>query len=267
MPLLPGVACLDPTGKEIWVRFQYERLREICYRCSRFTHPTSRCPKPSRPGEGIERPTKDNYGPWMRAKELLGKHYPAKKQVPLDVQDEQMENGKMQDLDGDNNADITSSLPDGTGGGSVSKKRKVMEEAILSLIKENAPRAHTGMMNTVAELITDLHDASPIHASASKPSWKKMARATKVKYQPSTLELVQAFDIVAEGRSLELDGGQQHAGDTGVPAVPLLGSRCVVILSPIFPLVVGGILRLFLSLLGEKQIPRLAVQVLCFEMF
>ncbi|KAJ4838676.1 hypothetical protein Tsubulata_003108 [Turnera subulata] len=223
VPLLPCVACLDPTGKEIWMRFQYERLGEICYRRSRFTHQTSRCTKPSKPGEGIERPAEDSYGPWMRAKELLGKHYPAKKQVPLEGQDEQMENGKMQDQDGDSNADITSSLPDVAGGGSVSKKRKVMEEGILSSIKENARRAHTGMMNTVAELITDLHDASPIHTSASKPSWKKMARTTKVKYQPSNLELVQAFDMVAEGRGLELEGGQQHAGDIRVPTGPLAG--------------------------------------------
>ncbi|KAJ4824577.1 hypothetical protein Tsubulata_044953 [Turnera subulata] len=157
----------------------------------------------------------------MRAKELVGKHYPAKTQVPLDVQEDQMEKDKGQDQDGEINADITSSLSDDTGIRSMSKKRKVCEDVLLSPIKENARRAHTGIMNTVAKLITDLHDASPIHASASKPSWKKMARTTKVKYQPSTLELVQAFDMVAEGRGLELDSGQQHDGDKGVPAVPL----------------------------------------------
>ncbi|KAJ4851147.1 hypothetical protein Tsubulata_003232 [Turnera subulata] len=217
MPLLPGVACLDPIGKEIRVHFQYERLRDICYRCGRITHPTSRCPRPSRLGKGSERPAEDNYGPWMRAKELLGKHYLAKKQVPLDVHDEQMEKDKTQDLNGENNADTIFSLPDGTRLGSVRKKRKVLEEVLLSPIKENARRAHTGMTNMVVELITDLHDASPIHASASKPSWKKMARTTKVKYQSSTLELVQAFDMVAEGRGLELDGGKQNPSGIAVP--------------------------------------------------
>ncbi|KAJ4826775.1 hypothetical protein Tsubulata_001974 [Turnera subulata] len=88
MPLLPGVACRDSNGNEIWVHFLYERSGEICSRCGNITHPTSRCTKPSKPGEGIEKQAEDSYGPWMRVKELFGKHYPAKKQIPLEEQEE-----------------------------------------------------------------------------------------------------------------------------------------------------------------------------------
>ncbi|KAJ4851094.1 hypothetical protein Tsubulata_016170 [Turnera subulata] len=83
-PLLPGVACIDSNGKEFWIRFQYERLGELCCRCSLITHPTNQCLKPPRPDEGIEREAKDSFGPWMRAKEIFGKHYPARKQVPVE---------------------------------------------------------------------------------------------------------------------------------------------------------------------------------------
>ncbi|KAJ4839632.1 hypothetical protein Tsubulata_034663 [Turnera subulata] len=85
----------------------------------------------------------------------------------------------------------TNIKPSGVEGASTCKKCKLMEESIASPIQESARRTHTGIMNTVVELIIGLHDASPIHASASKLSWKKMARKTKVSYQPSTRDLVQ----------------------------------------------------------------------------
>ncbi|KAJ4849351.1 hypothetical protein Tsubulata_024293 [Turnera subulata] len=62
-PLLPGVACIDSNGKEFWIRFLYERLGELCYRCGLITHPTNRCLKPPRPDEGIEREAEDSFGP------------------------------------------------------------------------------------------------------------------------------------------------------------------------------------------------------------
>ncbi|KAJ4832985.1 hypothetical protein Tsubulata_021061 [Turnera subulata] len=99
MPLLPGVACRDANGNEIWVRFLYERLGEICARCGRITHPTSRCTKPRRPGEGVERQAEDSYGPWMRAKELVGKYYQAKKQFPLEEQEDSDVNESTQEQD------------------------------------------------------------------------------------------------------------------------------------------------------------------------
>ncbi|KAJ4833903.1 hypothetical protein Tsubulata_032937 [Turnera subulata] len=162
---LKGVACLDSSGNEISIRFQYERLGELCYHCGRITHLTSKCSNPIRPGEGVKRQAEDSFGPWMRAKEILGKHYLAKKQSPLDVQDENLE-------------------------------------------KDWEP------------LITDLHDATPIHASAYKPSWKKMARTTKVTYQPSTIDLIQAFEMIEEGRACGGLMGQQHVWETEVSGVP-----------------------------------------------
>ncbi|KAJ4847365.1 hypothetical protein Tsubulata_018007 [Turnera subulata] len=170
MPLLPGVACLDQNGNKIWIRFKYERLGELCYRCGRITHPTSRCVKPLRQGEECERPAEDSFGPWMRAKEIFGKHYPAKKQATLEIHDELLEGEKTQAAGGDSILDSMSSQQDNVVTHSATKKRKVAEEVLLSPIKESARRAHTGMMNTVVELVTDLHDASPIHSSASKPS-------------------------------------------------------------------------------------------------
>ncbi|KAJ4829218.1 hypothetical protein Tsubulata_024528 [Turnera subulata] len=239
MPLLPGVTCLDQNGAEIWVSFQYERLGELCYRCVKITHPTSRCPKPTRPSEDCERPAEDSYGPWMRAKEIFGKHYPAKKQIPMDMQEEQMEPDKTHTMGGETKVDAISSQHNTIMTRSANKKRKAVEEDLASPIKENARRAHTGVMNMVAELITDLHDASPIHTSASKPSWKKMARTTKVKYQPSTIDLIQAFDMEAEGRGKEQVVGQQQVTDGGVPAVPSLGSNYYRF-SLVFPIEVGG---------------------------
>ncbi|KAJ4840674.1 hypothetical protein Tsubulata_022588 [Turnera subulata] len=220
MPLLPGVACLDQNGNEIWIRFKYERLGELCYRCGRITHPTSRCVKPLRQGEECERPAEDNFGPWMRAKEIFRKHYPAKKQATLEIHDELLEGEKTQAAGGDSILDSMSSQQDKVVTRSATKKRKVAEEVLLSPIKESARRAHTGMMNTMVELVTDLHDASPIHSSTSKPSWKRMARTTKVKYQPSTLELIQAFDIEAEARVNGMQIESHQANEEGVPSVP-----------------------------------------------
>ncbi|KAJ4841489.1 hypothetical protein Tsubulata_011836, partial [Turnera subulata] len=37
------------------------------------------CPKPKRPNEGIELAEENSFGPWMRAKEIFGKHYSGKR--------------------------------------------------------------------------------------------------------------------------------------------------------------------------------------------
>ncbi|KAJ4842487.1 hypothetical protein Tsubulata_001847 [Turnera subulata] len=47
-----------------------------------------------------------------------------------------------------------------------------------------------------------MHDASPITASATRLSWKRLARKTKVGYQPSTVELIQVFESEEEARPL-----------------------------------------------------------------
>ncbi|KAJ4843552.1 hypothetical protein Tsubulata_007971 [Turnera subulata] len=216
-PLLPGVACIDSNGKEFWIRFQYERLGELC--CGLITHPTNRCLKPPRPDEGIERKAEDSFGPWMRAKEIFGKHYPARKQVPVEQQKEMGGSGPNLVQTNTLLDDITDDRSHGTTT-LAGKKRKVLEEVLQSPIKEVARRDHTGLMNMVAELVTELHDSSPIKASASKPSWKRMARKTKVDYQPTTCELIQAFEMEEEGRSLDGGVGQP----TGVILTPRLAS-------------------------------------------
>ncbi|KAJ4831277.1 hypothetical protein Tsubulata_048795 [Turnera subulata] len=211
MPLLPGIAFLDQSGKELWIKFKYERLGELCVRCGRITHPTSRCTKPPRPDEGVEKPAENSFGPWMRAKETLGKYYPAKKQVPLEWAEPNMEEVNPPNAEYNGKAPSTSSSSEKQGEDPVSRKRKLPEEdVLLSLISESVRRGHTGLMNTVAELVTDLHDTAPIHASASKPSWKKMARRAKVVYQPTPVELIQAFEATVEGSK---DAMGQEAGN------------------------------------------------------
>ncbi|KAJ4827941.1 hypothetical protein Tsubulata_048638 [Turnera subulata] len=203
-PLLSGVACIDSNGKELWIRFQYERLGELCCRCGLITHPTNRCLKPPRQDEGIEWEAEDSFGPWMRAKEIFGKHYPARKQVLVEQQDEMVGSGPNLVQTNTQSDDITNDRSHGTTA-LVGKKRKVLEKVLQSPIKEAVRRDHTGLMNTVAELVIELHDSSPIKASALKPSWKRMERKAKVDYQPTTYELIQAFEMEEEGQSL--DGG------------------------------------------------------------
>ncbi|KAJ4837624.1 hypothetical protein Tsubulata_043143 [Turnera subulata] len=141
-------------------------------------------------------------------------------QVSMDTPDVPTESNEAQATGGDPNINVVSPCSNNIITRSVSKKHKAVEEVLMSPINENARRAHTGMMNTIAELVTDLHDASPIHSSASKPSWKRMARTTKVKYQPSTLDLIQAFDMEAEGRVSGKEDRPHHDIDNGVTDVP-----------------------------------------------
>ncbi|KAJ4831911.1 hypothetical protein Tsubulata_033093 [Turnera subulata] len=156
--------------------------------------------KPPRPDEGVEKPAENSFGPWIRAKETLGKYYPAKKHVPLEMAEPNIEEVNPPNTGYNGRAPSTSSSSEKQGEDPVSRKRKLPEEdVLLSPISESARRGHTGLMNTVAELVTDLHDTAPIHALSSKPSWKKMARRAKVVYQPTPVELIQAFEATVEG--------------------------------------------------------------------
>ncbi|KAJ4845172.1 hypothetical protein Tsubulata_013692 [Turnera subulata] len=203
IPLIPGVACLDQAGREIWIKFKYERLGELCIRCGRITHPTGRCTKPIRLNEGVERPAEDSFGPWLRAREVFGKYYPARKQIPLDAIDENQGDDEQNAEGGDGRTSPTPSITTGPCVGTVSKKRKmVKEEELQSPIKDSARRDHTGLMNTVAELVTDLRDFDPIHAFASRPTWNKMARRARIDYEPTTVELIQSFEATMEGTDL-----------------------------------------------------------------
>ncbi|KAJ4833652.1 hypothetical protein Tsubulata_001284 [Turnera subulata] len=130
------------------------------------------CPKPKRKDEGVDKRDELSFGPWRKAKETYVKHYPAKKQLPVKIQDDVM-----------------------------------IEEALNTHVPargdEEGPippnsQTHTGPMNTVTELVTKLEDYVLIHASASKPSWTRLARSAKVKYQPTTVELMQLDQMEEE---------------------------------------------------------------------
>ncbi|KAJ4822049.1 hypothetical protein Tsubulata_036783 [Turnera subulata] len=73
------------------IRFQYERLGELCVRCGKITLLTNRCTKPSLLKKGTQRPTEDSYGPWMRAKEVLGNYYSARKPIPIEEADRRVD--------------------------------------------------------------------------------------------------------------------------------------------------------------------------------
>ncbi|KAJ4845251.1 hypothetical protein Tsubulata_037527 [Turnera subulata] len=130
--------CLNQACDELWIRFQHERLGELCCRCGRITHPTSRCLKPSRLREGMEAQVEDIYGLWMRAEEILGKYYPARKQPPSEAQEE---NGIPEHQQGSRSN--PSKEPSACNGPesfmvSSSKKRKTMDLEIQSPTQEAA---------------------------------------------------------------------------------------------------------------------------------
>ncbi|KAJ4823076.1 hypothetical protein Tsubulata_009602 [Turnera subulata] len=131
MPLIPGVACLDQAGREFWIKFKYERLGELCIRCGRITHPTSRCTKPIWPNEGVERPVEDSFGPWLRAREVFGKYYPARKQIPLDATNGNQGDDEQNAEVGDGRTSLTPSTTTRPCVDTVSKKRKMVEEEEL----------------------------------------------------------------------------------------------------------------------------------------
>ncbi|KAJ4825555.1 hypothetical protein Tsubulata_036163 [Turnera subulata] len=131
MPIIPGVACLDQAGREIWIKFKYERLGELCIRCGRITHPTGRCTKPIRSKEGVEMPAEDSFGPWLRAREVFGKYYPARKQIPLDSTEGNQGDDEQNAEGGDGRTLPTPSTTIGPRVGTVSKKRKMVEEEEL----------------------------------------------------------------------------------------------------------------------------------------
>ncbi|KAJ4827752.1 hypothetical protein Tsubulata_019604 [Turnera subulata] len=149
---LPECRCLDQNGKEIWIKLKYERLGEFCYRCSMLTYPTNRYLRKRRTDEDIEKPSEESFGPWLRAKEICGKHYPTKKQIR-----EEEATGTDLDTLGGNSEEATHTP--GPAGQPNNRKRKATKKTPLSPIQETARRSHTGLMNMVAELVTEMHDA------------------------------------------------------------------------------------------------------------
>ncbi|KAJ4839738.1 hypothetical protein Tsubulata_048550 [Turnera subulata] len=146
------------AGQEIWIKFRYERLGEFFTRCGLISHAIYKCKQPKRLNEGKELPEENSFGPWMRAKEIYGKHY--------------------------------------SGRSSTVKlgKRKAATDPTISPIHESARKLHTDLMQAVAEIDEETDNHTPVHASASKPKWKRLVRETVIIPTPSADEWVEAYE-------------------------------------------------------------------------
>ena len=65
-PLCRGRKARRADGTELWISFKYERLRNYCYWCGRFTHAEKDCELWLRSKGTLRRETQQ-YGAWLRA--------------------------------------------------------------------------------------------------------------------------------------------------------------------------------------------------------
>ncbi|KAJ4832597.1 hypothetical protein Tsubulata_046952 [Turnera subulata] len=196
-PLRPGVHVLDMAGHEIWIKFRYERLGEFCTRCGLISHAIYKCKQPKHLNKGKELPGENNFGPWMRAKEIYGKHYSGMKSFdtarPL-ASDSNMTPEDASNLDDSKAADTP--IADQVGRSSTVKlgKRKAATDPTISPIHESSRKLHTDLMQAVAEIVEETDNYTLVHASASKPKWKRLARETIIIPTPSDDEWVEAYE-------------------------------------------------------------------------
>jgi hypothetical protein len=61
---LPRGRKINVEGKQVWIRFQYERLPKFCFQCGVVSHGLKGCPNRS---SFRHQETSPQYGPWMRA--------------------------------------------------------------------------------------------------------------------------------------------------------------------------------------------------------
>ncbi|KAJ4836258.1 hypothetical protein Tsubulata_035569 [Turnera subulata] len=254
-PLVPGIHVKDSIGIEHWVKVRYERLGEFCYRCGRVTHATRRCTKPKRAHEGQELESIYSFGPWLRAKEaghrplLLRKPILNERKtgnlthenanvVPPDVGDgEQMASPgagfvqRPEEIHTPLNVQNVEMLPAGNqtlpNASNLSKmsKKKKMGSVLGTTEGDNLIRTiHMGWVNTAAEVAAEIDTNSSVSKTAKKQSWKRMARATQLVYQPIAEEalrrpeLARWSEATPEMNSSALsDGGNTQASTSNEP--------------------------------------------------
>ncbi|KAJ4845668.1 hypothetical protein Tsubulata_003555 [Turnera subulata] len=107
-----------------------------------------------KPNEGVKLPEETSYSPWMRAKEIYGKYYSRKRSL---------EKGNAVNAgDGDKNKQGSDSA-EATAFTSPTKPTK--PGALVQAAREQ----HTEIVNTVAAIVEESDERTPVHASASKP--------------------------------------------------------------------------------------------------
>ncbi|KAJ4834005.1 hypothetical protein Tsubulata_049309 [Turnera subulata] len=273
-PLRPGVHVLDSQGKEIWIKFKYERLGEFCFRCGLISHATYKCKKAKRANEGKELPVEDSYGPWMRAKEVYGKHYFGQKSFSKTTPYEPNDANLNPPPD---NA-VESPYIEGTAPGSscagtpgdVHRKRKASKDPSLSHITESAKKHHTEVVQVVAEIVEELDTNTPVSKSASCPSWKRLARSTQVPPHTSVEEWVKAYEKgetyndgmgVVEpipfgdprGASGASSWVSSQVTDGEIPAVGAYTSTVCPVFGPRLSSSSSSVLRPLVALLGQQS--------------
>ncbi|KAJ4831477.1 hypothetical protein Tsubulata_037608 [Turnera subulata] len=153
-PLRPDIHGIDKNGKEIWIKFKYERLGSVDG------------------DDNKKEPTSTNQDD--------GDHDIS---VPRDLSlaPPQVPNSD----DGKNENSIVR----------VPCKCMATKTPTISPIHEAAKEKHAEIVNTMAAIVEELDAQTPVQASASKPSWKELARTTKVYHRATAEELVRDYEM------------------------------------------------------------------------
>ncbi|KAJ4847902.1 hypothetical protein Tsubulata_039505 [Turnera subulata] len=213
-----------------------------------ISHATYKCKLQKRPNEGKELQEYDSYGPWMRAKELYGKRYSGLKsfaKVPFTCPSGTSEPQSLQDTV---NLEVQVNVPDAQEcrtPATFLRKRKAGPDLPISPIHESSRKHHSDLMQTVAEIVEDLDKNIHVQASASKPSWKRLARATKVGYRTSANDWGQAYETgecTSDGMDVVVP---IPFGDSREPAAPPAGD---------LPGYLANVFYIFISLAHDSAV-------------
>ncbi|KAJ4832948.1 hypothetical protein Tsubulata_024091 [Turnera subulata] len=80
---IPGIHFYDSLGEKVWIKIRYERLGEFCVNCRRITHNKRNCSRLGRIIEKEEKESIHSVGPWLRARESIGKSWKGKKTIKV----------------------------------------------------------------------------------------------------------------------------------------------------------------------------------------
>ncbi|KAJ4845935.1 hypothetical protein Tsubulata_008421 [Turnera subulata] len=180
------VTAAATAAQKHWVKIKYERLGEFCYRCGRITHTIRKCPRPPRQDEGMETESVLSVGPWMRAKEVVGKYYPGKKQnngeeatvkeTTLERENSYVEQTQAEEVNTHTTEVMNQEAPveqqaQGVAVDATRKKRKAADVEVRGSAEIIAKRVHQGWINSMEELVAYHPTRSELERKKEMDSW------------------------------------------------------------------------------------------------